>query len=87
MSTKYDTYLDIQVHPRGRGNTDSPLVAVTTVVLTSAPSVSGPSLHHSPLPGLTVTTGACFGRQVIPSARMEALMPALPSSRIFKRGL
>ena len=85
MSTKYDTYLDMLVHPGGRGNTNSPLVAVTTVVLTSAPSVSGPPpLHHSLLPGPTVTTLACLGRQVIPSARMEALMQHYQAAGFLK---
>ena len=36
--------------------------------------VCGPSSYHSIPPGPTVTTGVCLGRQVVTSARMEALM-------------
>ena len=68
-------------YPLGRGNSNSPLVAVTTVVPTSTPVCGLPS-HHSILPGPTVTTGICLGWQVIPFARMEALM-----QQDFQRGL
>ena len=42
-------------HPRGRSDTNSPLVKVTTVVTTSTMSVCGPPCHHSVPPGPTVT--------------------------------
>ena len=61
-------------HPGGQSDTNSPLVAVTTVVFTCTKSVCGPPSHHSVPPGPTVTTGVCHERQVIPSAGMEALM-------------
>ena len=72
---------EAQDHPGGRGDTHSPLVAVTTVVLTFTMSVCGPPMPLSvpPRPG---HNRAIFERQVVPSARMEALMQ-LPSSRIF----
>ena len=54
--------------------TDSPLVAITTVISTSSTSVCGPSSLLSVPMGPTVTTGICLGREFIPSARMGALM-------------
>ena len=74
VSPARQTYSETLVHPGGRGNTKSPLVAVTTVVSTSAPSVCGPPWHHSLPPGPTVTIGACLRWQIVPSASMEALM-------------
>ena len=56
----------------GRGNSNSPLVAVSAVVSTSAPS--RPPLHHSVLQERTVTEGVCLGQQVVSSTHMETLM-------------
>ena len=61
-------------HPGGRSDTNSPLVAVITVVPTSNTSVCRPPSRHSIPLGPTVRTGVCLGQQVIPSACMEALM-------------
>ena len=58
----------------GKGDTHSPLVAVTTLVSTLTTSVCGPPTFLSVPPRPTATTGICLGRQVISSARMEALM-------------
>ena len=68
------SHLETKDHPGGRSNTNSPLVAVTIVVSTSTTSVCGPpSILSVPL-GPTLTTEICLRQQVIPSARMEALM-------------
>ena len=67
-------------HPAGQSDTNSTLVTITTVVSTSTMSVCGPPSHHSVPPGPTVTTGVCLRRQVIPSARIEALM-----QQVFQR--
>ena len=72
-------------HPGGRGNSDSPLVAISTVVPTSTTSVCGPPSHHSVPPGLTVTTRVCLGWYVIPSARLEALMQHYQAAGFSKR--
>ena len=61
-------------HPGGQSDTNSPLIAVTTVVSTSTTSVCRPPSHHSISPGPTVTTGVCLGWQVVPSACMKTLM-------------
>ena len=73
-----------QDHPGGQRNSNSPLVAGSTVVPTSTTSVCGPPLHHSVQPGLTVTTRVCLGWQVVPSARLEALMQNYQASLFFK---
>ena len=58
---------EAQVHPRGRGYSNSPLVAISAMVSTSTPPVSGPPSHHSVRLDL-------LPQQIIPSACMEALM-------------
>ena len=65
-------HLGTQDHPGGQSDTNSPLVVITKVVPTSTTYVCGPPSLLSVPPGPTVTT--CLGRQVIPSARIEALM-------------
>ena len=52
----------------------APLVAITTMVSTSITSVCGPPTLLSILPRPVVTTGIYLERQVVPSARMEALV-------------
>ena len=65
---------EAQDHPGRRSDTNSPLVAVTTMVSTSTTSVCGPPSLLSVLPRPTVTTGICLGGQIISSARIVALM-------------
>ena len=68
------SYSEAQDHSVGRGDTYSPLVAVTTVVSTLTVSVCEPPTLLSVLSRPNVTTGICLVRQFVPSARMEALM-------------
>ena len=63
-----------QDHPDGRSNTNRPLVGVTTVVSTPATTEFGLSMILSVPQRPVVTTGLYLERQVVPSARMEALM-------------
>ena len=65
---------EAQYHPDGRSNTNHPLVAVTTVVSTPATTECGPSTILSVPQRPFVTTGLHLERQVVPAARMEALM-------------
>ena len=70
-----NSHSEAQDHPDGRGDTHRPLVAVTTVVSTPATIECGSSpTILSILQRPFVTTGLYLKRQVIPSARMEALM-------------
>ena len=67
---------ETKVHPSGRGDTRSPLVAVSAVVSTPTTSLCGTPIV-SPLPsGSSVPAGpeVHLRQKVIPSARMEALM-------------
>ena len=68
------SHSEAQDNSGGRGDTHSPLVAVSTVVSTFTTSVCGPPMLLSVPSRSTVTTGICLERQVVPSARMEALM-------------
>ena len=69
------SHSEAQDHPDGRGDTHHPLVAVTTVVSTTATIECGsPSTILTVLQRPFVTTGLYLKWQVIPSARMEALM-------------
>ena len=72
-------------HPGVRSDTNCPLVAITTMVSTSTVSVCGPPSHHFVLPGPPVTTGVCLGLQVIPTARMEALMQHYQAAGFSKK--
>ena len=70
------SHAETSVHSGGRGNSRSPLVAVSVVVSTSATSLCG-TPSSSPLPsGSSVPAGSevHLRRKVIPSARMDALM-------------
>ena len=62
----------------------APLVTISTVVPTSTTSVCGPPSHHSVPPGPTFTTGMRLGRQVVPSARLKALMQHYQTARFSK---
>ena len=73
--------------PGGRGNSNSPLKAVSTVVHTSTTSVCGPPLHHSVPLGFTVTTSVCLRQQVVPSAGLEGLMQHYQAAGFSKRSL
>ena len=69
------SHSEAQDHPDGRGDTHRRLVAVTTVVSTTATIECGsPSTILTVLQRPFVTTGLYLKQQVIPSARMEALM-------------
>ena len=74
VSSAQQSHSEAQDHPGGRGDTNRPLVAVTTVVSTFTTSVCGPPTLLSILPRPVVTTGLYLERQVVPPARMEALM-------------
>ena len=67
---------EVTVHPCGRGDSRSPLVAVSTMVSTPTTSLCGTPVN-SPIPSRSsVPAGpeVHLRRKVIPSARMEALM-------------
>ena len=61
ISPAQQSHSETTDHPGGQSDTNSPLVAVTTMVSTSNMSVCGPLSHQSVLPGSTVTTGVCLG--------------------------
>ena len=73
-------------HSGGLSDTNSLLVAITTVVSTSTLSCEPPSLF-SVTPGPTVTTGICLGWQVVPSACLDALMQYYQAVGFSKRSL
>ena len=64
------------VHPGGRSNSHSPLVAETVVVSTLTSSLCGspPVLSLPSRSSVPAGSEVCLGRKVVPSARMEALM-------------
>ena len=75
VSPAQQSHSEAQDHPDGRGDTHRPLVAVTTVVSTPATIECGSPATILSVPQRPfVTTGLYPKRQVIPSARMEALM-------------
>ena len=75
VSPAQQSHSEAQDHPDGRGDTHCPLVAVTTVVSTPATIECGSPATILSVPQRPfVTTGLYLKRQVIPSARMEALM-------------
>ena len=74
VSPAQQSLSEAQDDPGGRGDTHSPLVAVTTMVSTLTKSVCGPPSIISISLRPTYKTGICLEWQVIPSARMEALM-------------
>ena len=74
-------------HPGGRGNSNSPLVAVLTVVPTSTTSVCESPSHHSVPPGPTVTTRVCLRQKIIPSACLEVLMQNYQAAGFSQRSL
>ena len=70
------SHLEALVHPGGRSNSHSPLVAETVVVSTLTSSLCGspPVLSLPSRSSVPAGSEVCLGRKVIPSARMEALM-------------
>ena len=74
VSPAKQSHLEAQDHPDLRRDTNRPLVDVTTVVSTPATTECGPPTILSVLQRLVVITGLHLERQVVPSARMEALM-------------
>ena len=70
------SHSEAPVHPDGRGNSHSPLVAESVVVSTPTSSLCGTPSSLSLPSRSSVPAGSevCLGRKVIPSARMEALM-------------
>ena len=74
VSPAQQSHSEAQDHPGGQSDTNSPLVAISTVVSTPTTSVRGLPSILSVMPRPTVTRGICLERQVIPSACMEALL-------------
>ena len=70
------SHSEAPVHPDGRGNSHSPLVAESVVVSTPTSSLCGTPSSLSLPSRSSVPAGSevCLGRKVVPSARMEALM-------------
>ena len=69
------SHSEAPVHPGGRSNSHSPLVAETVVVSTPTSSLCGspPVLSLPSRSSVPVGSEVCLGRKVVPSA-MEALM-------------
>ena len=84
VSPAQQSHSEAQDDPGGRGDTHSPLVAVTTVVSTLATTVCGPPSILSVPPRPAVPTGVYLERQVVPSARMEALMQHYQAAGFLK---
>ena len=70
------SHSEAPVHPGGRSNSHSPLVAETVVVSAPTSSLYGPPLVLSLPSRSSVPAGpeVCLRRKVVPSAVMEALM-------------
>ena len=70
-----NSHSEAHEHPDGRGSTHRPLVSVTNVVSTPNTIECGSPATILSVPQRPfVTTGLYLKRQVVPSARMEALM-------------
>ena len=70
------SHSEAPVHPGGRSDSHSPLVAETVVVSTPTSSLCGspPVLSLPSRSSVPAGSEVCLGRKVVPSARMEALM-------------
>ena len=70
------SHSEAPVHPGGRSNSHSPLVAETVVVSTPTSSLCGtpPGLSLPSRSSVPAGSEVCLGWKVIPSARMEALI-------------
>ena len=71
-----NSHSEAPVHPGGRSNSHSPLVAETVLVSTPTSSLCGspPVLSLPSRSSVPAGSEVCLGRKVIPSAGMEALM-------------
>ena len=67
------SHSEAPIHPDGRGDFHSPLVAELVVVSTPTSSLCGTPSSLS-LPSGSSVPAVCLRRKVVPSARMEALM-------------
>ena len=74
VSPAQQSHSEAQDHSHGQGDTHRPLVAVPTVISTPATTECGSPTILSVPQRPVVTTGLYLERQVVPSARMEALM-------------
>ena len=70
------SHSEAPVHPGGRSNSHSPLVAETVVVSTPTSSLCGspPVLSLPSRSSVPAGPEICLGRKVVPSARIESLM-------------
>ena len=76
IQSAQQSHSEAPVHPGGRSNSHSPLVAETVVVSTPTSSLCGspPVLSLPSRSSVPAGSKVCLGRKVVPSARMEALM-------------
>ena len=76
ISSAQQSHSEAPVHPDGRGNSHSPLVAESVVVSTPTSSLCGTpsSLSLPSRSSVPVGSEVCLRRKVVPSARMETLM-------------
>ena len=74
FSPAQQSHSETSIHSGGRGSSHSPLVAESIMV--STPTMCGTPLSSSLPSGSSVPAGSevCLRRNVVPSARMEALM-------------
>ena len=71
-------------YPGQRDNSNSPLVAISTVDPTLTPTVCGPPSLLS-IPPRPITAGVYLGWKVRPSTRMEALMQSTTKQQDFQK--
>ena len=76
IPSAHQSHSEAPVHPGGRGNSHSPLVAESVVVSTPTSSLCGtpPGLSLPSRSSVPAGSEVRLGRKVVPSARMEALM-------------
>ena len=76
IQSAQQSHSEAPVHPGGRSNSHSPLVAETVVVSTPTSSLCGspPVLSLPSRSSVPAGSEVCLGQKVIPSARMEAFM-------------
>ena len=76
IQSAQQSHSEAPVHPGGRSNSHSPLVAETVVVSTPTSSLCGspPVLSLPSRSSVPAGSKVCLGWKVVPSARMEALM-------------
>ena len=76
IPSAHQSHSEAPVHPGGRGNSHSPLVAESVVVSTPTSSLCGtpPGLSLPSRSSVPAVSEVHLGQKVVPSARMEALM-------------